>query len=486
MRTKPASRIVIAGTGNITWESGQEPISTIDLMCRAVEDAADDAGSRKLLRKADQIFIPKGTWSIDNPGSSIASAFGIEAKNVLFDLGVLQSSLVKRAIQDVAEARSECTIIVGGETKELDKRLHGAIPTSTASDVTTANVLPEWVRAEELVISRHEIDTGLIRAADQYALIENAYAHENNLTRGQLIDLINEEWKEMAKISEAANAPWRKNACQYLDEQGWGRPIADPYCVNHITQWNVNQSAALIITTEETAKAFGSSGHSWVYPKAIIESNNVTPLTERQDLSSCIAMRFIDEKLKSLTGKAASDREIVELYSCFPIAVRLQSEHLGLYNHDLSVTGGMTFAGGPFNNFTIQGISCVAKKIRDQETDGLVTSISGMLTKQGLFALSAKSDTSDFFHEDVSTAVKRAMKTVDIKPDINGRLRIISSTIAHTSQGPKAFVIAESDDHYRRVVTTLDPETTQAFSQDSHIGGVIDVDSSGSFEIETQ
>ena len=74
-------------------------------MCRAVEDAADDAGSRKLLRKADQIFIPKGTWNIDNPGSSIASAFGIEAKNVLFDLGVLQSSLVKRAIQDVSEAR---------------------------------------------------------------------------------------------------------------------------------------------------------------------------------------------------------------------------------------------------------------------------------------------------------------------------------------------------------------------------------------------
>ena len=107
MRPKPASRIVIAGTGNITWESGQETVSNIDLMCRAVEDAADDAGSRKLLRQADQIFIPKGTWRIDNPGSSIASAFGIEAKTVLFDLGVLQSSLVKRAIPDVAEARSE-------------------------------------------------------------------------------------------------------------------------------------------------------------------------------------------------------------------------------------------------------------------------------------------------------------------------------------------------------------------------------------------
>ncbi len=479
---EPSSQIVIAGTANLTWLPEREPISTIDLMCEAIENALNDAGSKSLIDITDQIFIPKGTWDNKNPGSSINKRFGIQAQNILFDLGILQSSLVKRAIEDVANNRSKCTIIVGGETKEQQKRLGGLLPKLNKTNTYISNQSPEWVRPDELVISRHEIDAGLIRASDQYALIENAYAYKNKLNRQQQTDLISHEWERMATIADSAKGAWRKNATEYLKEKGWGRPVSDPYHSNHVTQWNVNQAAAIIITTEEIAKTHGSSSHNWVYPEAIIESNNVTPLTERKDLTICEGITTISERLEVLTGKPASTRSVIELYSCFPIAVRMQSEGLELFNRDLSITGGMTFAGGPFNNFTLQGISCVAKKVREQEPDGLITSISGMLTKQGLITINAKQNSNNIVLDDVTELVKKQTKTVPSKSGISGEMSIVSSTVSHSIQTAQVFVIAESNENYRTIVTSKKREDIQKFIQATHVGEEINVKPDGTFE----
>ena len=49
---------------------------------------------------------------------------------------------------------------------------------------------------------------------------------------------------------------------------------------------------------------------------------------------------------------------MVEVYSCFPAAVRVQQRALGLDpTGPPTVTGGMAFAGGPFNNFVLQSIA---------------------------------------------------------------------------------------------------------------------------------
>ena len=484
MTAKTVPKIIIAGTSNLTWRPSQDPLSTVDLMCKSIEAAANDAGSKELIDIADQIFIPKGTWVTEDPGHFISTHFGIQAKSVLFDIGILQSSLVKRAIQDVAESRSKCTIIVGAETKEQEKRLGNLFPADINQNLVSSTSSIEWIRPEDLIISKHEINTGLIRAVDQYALIENASAHKNGLTRHQQINLINTEWEKMATIADSAISPWRENATKYLKENGWGRPIAAPYRANHITQWNVNQAAAIIITSEETAKAHGSTSDQWVYPEAIIESNHVTPVVERKDLATCQGMSAINEELIASTGKPASSRANVELYSCFPVAVRLQAENLGLSNRNLSITGGMTFAGGPFNNFTIQGISGLAKKVREHGTEGLITSVSGMLTKQGLLTITAKQESNNLIFEDVSQLVKQKTKTLPSNSEIFGQMPVISSTVAHMGGDTKVFAIVEFKERYRRIVTSKKPEVIEIFTKESQIGEKIQVSKNGTFEME--
>src|SRR4029453_2815425 len=51
----------------------------------------------------------------------------------------------------------------------------------------------------------------------------------------------------------------------------------------------------------------------------------------------------------------------------------------------LSLTGGMTFAGGPLNNFVLQALVRMARVLRaDPGSAGMLNAVSGILTKQGV------------------------------------------------------------------------------------------------------
>ena len=79
------------------------------------------------------------------------------------------------------------------------------------------------------------------------------------------------------------------------------------------------------------------------------------------------------------------------LYSCFPAAVRVQQRMLGLDRSTTpTVTGGMAFAGGPFNNFVLQSMVPVIRRLRAEPGAlAVVTTVSGLLTKPGIGVWSA-------------------------------------------------------------------------------------------------
>ena len=61
-----------------------------------------------------------------------------------------------------------------------------------------------------------------------------------------------------------------------------------------------------------------------------------------------------------MAGLTIDDVAIVDLYSCFPSAVQLGAQSLGLdINRQLTRTGGLSFAGGPWNNYVMHSISTV-------------------------------------------------------------------------------------------------------------------------------
>ena len=85
----------------------------------------------------------------------------------------------------------------------------------------------------------------------------------------------------------------------------------------------------------------------------------------------------------SSPASASTTSPIVDLYSCFPSAVQLGAQSLGLStDRQLTRTGGLPFAGGPWNNYVMHAIATVVNDLREQPGEkGLVWANGGYATK---------------------------------------------------------------------------------------------------------
>src|SRR5215475_15960242 len=78
----------------------QEPL---ELMLEALRRAAEDAGDRSLLSRADRIEAPRGFWDYADPCRVAAERFGAaRARTCVAEVGVLQTTLFGRAAAAIA------------------------------------------------------------------------------------------------------------------------------------------------------------------------------------------------------------------------------------------------------------------------------------------------------------------------------------------------------------------------------------------------
>ena len=107
----------------------------------------------------------------------------------------------------------------------------------------------------------------------------------------------------------------------------------------------------------------------------------ITCLTEI--LYSSPAIRFAGNRCLEMAGLDSHDLDMVDVYSCFPVAVQIASRELRLdTSKPLTVTGGLTWSGGPLNNYVMNSIVRMAELPREnQGQKGLITANGGYITK---------------------------------------------------------------------------------------------------------
>merc|ERR1711969_232611 len=95
---------VLVGVGAVQQrlEDASEALEPVALMQAALERAADDAGSRALLTRADAIRVPRGFWDYPDPGRWVAERLGASrVRTQVSEIGVLQSTLFGHAARDI-------------------------------------------------------------------------------------------------------------------------------------------------------------------------------------------------------------------------------------------------------------------------------------------------------------------------------------------------------------------------------------------------
>src|SRR5207248_2477730 len=143
------------------------------------------------------------------------------------------------------------------------------------------------------------------------------------------------------------------------------RMISWPYTKLMNSNNMVDQSAALILTSAQTATRLHVPTEGWVYPYAGTDAHDTYAISERAELHRSPAIRIAGARALALAGVDIDDLDYVDLYSCFPSAVQIAAGELGLSVGDpvrpLTVTGGLTFAGGPWSNYATHSIATMAE-----------------------------------------------------------------------------------------------------------------------------
>ena len=108
----------------------------------------------------------------------------------------------------------------------------------------------------------------------------------------------------------------------------------------------------------------------------------------------------------------------------------------------LTVTGGLTFGGGPLNNYVMHSIARMAEVLRgDRNARGLVTANGGYLTKHAFGVYSSQPPTRAFRHEDLQAQVDETPQR-DVAMGHRGAVDVESYTVMYGADGPSIAHVA--------------------------------------------
>jgi acetyl-CoA C-acetyltransferase len=167
----------------------------------------------------------------------------------------------------------------------------------------------------------------------------------------------------------------------------------------------------------------------------------------------------------ALAGVGVDDLAHVDLYSCFPSAVEIAAAEIGIRtDRELTVTGGLSFAGGPWNNYVMHSIATMTGRLRDDPGAlGLVTANGGYITKHAFGVYSTEPPAGGFRYEEPQAEVDALPRRV-LCEEPDGEMAVETWTAMHDRDGSPetGIIVGLLSDGRRALGTTTDPDALKA------------------------
>ena len=450
-------------------------LDTTGLIAEAVSTALADSGNGTLAARVDWVGATRGLSALPDAARRVAEGLGVQAFTVAADVGIPQQTLVNHALEAVRSGRARVAVVCGGETKFRDDtaRRAGVELPGHGQD----GLVPDLHMAPQgEIVARPEIEIGAVAPVQQYALIDSARRAANGWTLDEHRDDIAAIWhrfNEVARSNPRADFGAALSHDEIRDPGPANRPMAFPYNKWHNSQWGVDQASAMVFCSVATADELGIDAERRVFPHVGLESSLSLSLSRRAELHRWPAMRVLGEAAETHLGRPVSASDFIELYSCFPVAVRVQQNELGLDPAGTpTLTGGMAFAGGPFNNFVYQATVDMVERVRAEPGSyGTVTAVSGLLTKPALAIWSTEPPVNGLLVADLVHEARTATDEVPLDDDPDGDGTIATYTVVYADADPaRVCAIVDLDSGERAVAAVDDPELAASAIRDDLIG----------------
>ncbi len=487
---------VLIGAGQFTYrgEAASSP-SPLELLKVAAEQAVRDAGLPEtvfasldaLAVVAFSIDAPGGLSKLPlprlkNPPASLARALSAAPRWSVYTEtgGNSPQQAVNIACERIANGESDLTLVAGAEfLGSLMKRMKGNLGfDGWGDDIETA---PARIGDPRPGVTPQEAAHGLGYPVNTYPLFENALRARDGVSLEAHQQRLGAFFAPFTKVAAANPYAWfpiERTAEELVTVTDRNRMVGYPYPKYLNAIMEVDQSAAVLIASARKARELGVPEDRWVHLHGCADASDLWYPLERQDYYSSPAMRLTGERALQMAGIALGDLDIIDLYSCFPSAVRIGAEEIGLPLDDprgLTITGGLPYFGGPGNNYALHAIAEMVTRLRERPgAYGLSTANGWFLTKQSVGIYSTRPITGKWEREPPSVIQAKidALPHPEIIDKPEGRAVIETYTVVHGREGVRMGIVIGRDAQGRRFVaqTPDDPSVLRDLEAREGVG----------------
>ena len=357
---------VLIGAGQFVHRATglDDALDASAMMCEAIRSAAADAGLADVPDPDSLRVVALLSWKYGDPAWVVANQLGLNPRETAVTTmgGNSPQTLVNGTAIEIQRGDLDLAILCGGEAWRTRMRAR------------KAGVEMDWPKSPPDQVPRllgddlemnHPGERALHigMPVQVYPMFETAIRAAAGRTVEEQQRLSSELYAKFSEVAAANPYAWireAKTADEIRTPSATNRMIGFPYPKYMNSNNDVDMGAALIMCSVEKAEALGVPRDRWVFPHSGADCHEHNYISNRWSFAETPAVELGGRRALDLAGVGIDDIEIIDLYSCFPSAVQLGAQSLGIsLDRQVTRTGGLAFAGGPWNNYVMHAIATV-------------------------------------------------------------------------------------------------------------------------------
>jgi len=401
---------IIVGVGQHTIRDGSEAaLEPVDMMALVGRKAEEDSETKGLLAGVDSVRVVNiFAWRYSDPAGLLAERIGATPSDKIYTTlgGNTPQLLVNETAEKIANGEVRTAFLAGVETVNAVRR---ARQRGVELPWTPQGKGAPMVGDARMGSSEAELKHGASAPIQVYPLFENALRAHYGWSLDEHHDALSKLTGTFSKVAAENPYAWfrdGKSGEEITTPTAENRYVGFPYTKYMNAIMDVDQAAGVIMTSVGEARRLGIPESKWIYLLGCGDAADIWFPSERENFHSSPAIKACGERALEASGFGIDGINYFDLYSCFPVAVQIGRDMLGIRNDDprpLTVTGGLPYFGGPGSNYSMHGITTLVDTLRNEpDALGMVTALGWYLTKHAIGVYSARPKDDDWYRPDMT------------------------------------------------------------------------------------
>ena len=468
----------LVGVAQQTWhlsgdEWAPEPLEmAAEVVARAIADAGASGDLGGSVGSLDVVHCM--SWPYDDLPGRLAGRVGIRpARREYSGIGgTMPQTLLAAAAERIMAGELDAAVVCGAEALDTKRR------------AKKAGVRLDWSHRHpepppfpfEAPFHPSEVAHEVFQAWLTFAtrdIARRAHLGVEPVAYRERIGSLLAPMTEVAARNPYAWFPATHTAPELITPTPDNRMVGYPYTKTMMSIMDVDMAAALVLCSHDTADRVGVPPERRVYLRGWAESRDAVYVAEHPDLWRSPAMGWCFERALGATRAGVDDVAHLDLYSCFASSVHFAADALGIDpvgdGRQVTVTGGLPYAGGAASNYLAHAVATMVGVLRDDPgSRGMVSGVGMHMTKHNAVVYST--DPPERLPEPPGPWPEPA--TLAVTDSWDGPGAIATYSVVHGRDGEPewALVVADLPDGTRAYGRVEDADDLAAMEAEEWVG----------------